>query len=100
MTESIHKYAKIGLVHFMAYPSTIKGDGPIEETILKIAVDDYFDALEITWIKDALVIHHMHWGPRFVIAVILSFRNIIIGYSHFRTSKTTVEENKSVSLSM
>ena len=36
----------------MAYPSTMKGDGPIEETIKKIAVDDYFDAIEITWIKD------------------------------------------------
>lgn len=52
MTESIHKYAKLGLIHFMAYPSTIKGSGPIEETIRKIAVDDYFDAIEITWIKD------------------------------------------------
>jgi len=52
MIESIHKYAKIGLIHFMAYPSTIRGEGPIEETIRKIAVDDYFDAIEITWIKD------------------------------------------------
>ena len=52
MVESIHKYAKIGLIHFMAYPATIKGEGPIEETIRKIAVDDYFDAVEITWIKD------------------------------------------------
>ncbi len=55
MTESIHKYAKIGLIHFMAYPSTIKGEGPIEETIRKIAVDDYFDAIEISWIKDTEV---------------------------------------------
>jgi len=52
MKESIHKYTKIGLIHFMAYPSTIKGEGPIEETIHKIAVDDYFDAIEITWVKD------------------------------------------------
>lgn len=52
MKESIHKYAKIGLIHFMAYPATIKGEGPIEETIRKIAVDDYFDAIEITWIKN------------------------------------------------
>ena len=52
MTESIHKYAKIGLIHFMAYPATIKGEGPIEETIRKIAVDDYFETIEITWIKD------------------------------------------------
>lgn len=52
MTESIHKYAKIGLIHFMAYPSTMKGEGPIEETIRKIAVDEYFDAIEITQIKN------------------------------------------------
>ena len=51
--EPIYKFAKIGLVHFMAYPSTIKGEGPIIETIKKIAVDDYFDAIEVTWIKDS-----------------------------------------------
>ena len=55
MIESIHKYAKIGLIHFMAYPSTIRGEGPVEETIRKIAIDDYFDAIEITWIKDSEV---------------------------------------------
>jgi sugar phosphate isomerase/epimerase len=51
MYESIHKYAKVGLIHFMAYP-VIKGEGPILESLKKIAVDDYFDAVEITWIKD------------------------------------------------
>jgi len=55
MIESIHKYAKIGIIHFMAYPATIRGEGPVEETIRKIAIDDYFDAIEITWIKDAEV---------------------------------------------
>ncbi|HEY5585228.1 MAG TPA: TIM barrel protein [Ruminiclostridium sp.] len=55
MIESIKKYMKVGLIHFMAYPTTIKGEGPIEETIKKIAVDDYFDAIEITWIKDEIV---------------------------------------------
>ncbi|MDR0794478.1 MAG: sugar phosphate isomerase/epimerase [Tannerella sp.] len=52
MTESLYKYMKVGLIHFMAYPSTIRGEGPILETIRKIAVDDYFSAIEITWIKD------------------------------------------------
>ncbi len=55
MKQSIHNYAKIGLIHFMAYPSTIRGEGPFEETIRKIAVDDYFDAIEISWIKDPVV---------------------------------------------
>lgn len=55
MQESIKKFMQVGLIHFMAYPSTMKGEGPIEETIRKIAVDDYFDAIEITWIKDPTV---------------------------------------------
>lgn len=43
---------KVGLVHFMAYPSTMKGEGPIIETIKKIVLDEYFDAIEITTIKN------------------------------------------------
>ena len=43
---------KPGLVHFMAFPSTIKGEGPIVETIKKLALDEYFTAIEITTIKD------------------------------------------------
>jgi sugar phosphate isomerase/epimerase len=52
MNESMHKYMKVGLIHFMAYPACMKGEGPIEETLKKIAIDDYFDAVEISWIKD------------------------------------------------
>lgn len=52
MNEPLYKYMKVGLVHFMAYPTTIKGEGPILETIKKIALDDYFTAIEITTIKD------------------------------------------------
>ena len=52
MTESMYKFMKVGLIHFMAYPSTIKGEGPILETIRSIAEDSYFNAIEITWIKE------------------------------------------------
>ncbi len=55
MVESMHKFMKVGLIHFMAYPSTMKGEGPVYETIKKIAADDYFDAIEITQIKDPQV---------------------------------------------
>jgi sugar phosphate isomerase/epimerase len=38
----------------MAYPSTLKGEDPNGlEVIKKVARDDYFDAIEITWTKDA-----------------------------------------------
>jgi sugar phosphate isomerase/epimerase len=46
---------KVGLVHFMAFPSTIKGEGPVEETIKKVALDDYFQVIEITTVKDPAV---------------------------------------------
>ena len=52
MVESIHEYMQVGLIHFMAYPDTIKGEGPILETVKKIAVDDYFTAIELTHIAD------------------------------------------------
>ncbi len=55
MKESLHAYMKVGIVHFMAWPSTIKGEGPILETVRRIATDDYFDAIELTWIKDGAV---------------------------------------------
>lgn len=52
MQDSMYKYMKVGIIHFMAYPSVIKGEGPVAETLAKIAADDYFTAVEITWIKD------------------------------------------------
>ncbi len=51
----MHKYMQVGLVHFMAYPSTMEGEGPILETVKKIAKDDYFTAIEVTQINDDTV---------------------------------------------
>lgn len=55
MRESIHKYYQVGLIHFMAYPETMKGEGNILPTLSSILKDDYFDAVEITWMKDRSV---------------------------------------------
>ncbi len=53
MKESIHKYFKVGLISFMAYPSSLRGtDENVLALLKKTAVDDYFDAIEVTWIKD------------------------------------------------
>jgi sugar phosphate isomerase/epimerase len=38
---------KIGLVHFMAFPETMKGGGPYLETLEQVAEDDFFSAVEI-----------------------------------------------------
>lgn len=52
MNCSIHKYLSVGLISFMAYPDTMKGEGATLDSIRKVAADDYFDVIEITHIKD------------------------------------------------
>lgn len=55
MKKPMYSYMQVGLIHFMAYPETMKGEGPILETLKKICTDDYFTAVEISWIKDPQV---------------------------------------------
>jgi sugar phosphate isomerase/epimerase len=55
MTEPIQNYARVGVVHFMAYKACIGGEGPILETLEKIALDPYFQVVEVTQMKDAAV---------------------------------------------
>jgi sugar phosphate isomerase/epimerase len=43
---------KLGLIQFMAYPQVIKGEGPVLETLEKILSDEFFDAVEVTTMKD------------------------------------------------
>jgi len=51
--EPISKYFHVGLIHPMAYPAAGKGEGEVVlETLKKVLDDDYFGAVELTWIKD------------------------------------------------
>lgn len=43
---------KVGIVHFMAYPQAVTGEGRVVETVRHIAEDDFFSAIEITTVKD------------------------------------------------
>jgi len=54
MDSSIYRYCKVGIVHFKAFPEVSGGNGPIRETIEKIANDDFFTAVEVGWMKDIL----------------------------------------------
>ena len=56
MNESLHEYMKVGLVHFMAFPECMGGEGPTPyEVLLHAAMQgdrSYFareDAVEETW---------------------------------------------------
>jgi sugar phosphate isomerase/epimerase len=55
MDRHWNNYCTMSIVHFMAYPETIRGGGPVVETLVKIAEDPFFGAVEIGWIKDPAV---------------------------------------------
>lgn len=52
MNELIKKYLKIGIIYFMLFLEVIGGEGLIEEILKVILEDDYFDVVEIIWVKD------------------------------------------------
>lgn len=52
MREPFTSYFKAGIVQFMAHPNCLKGEGPVSEYVKKIVEDDFFQAIEITWVKD------------------------------------------------
>jgi sugar phosphate isomerase/epimerase len=45
-------FCTMSIVHFMAFPKTIGGEGPVAESVARIAEDPFFGGVEITWIKD------------------------------------------------
>ena len=53
MHESPHRYLRLGIVHFMAFPAVMRGDGPIVDTLKQIAGDEFFTAIELGWVNDA-----------------------------------------------
>ena len=55
MSGDWNRYCAMSIVHFMVFPETSAGLGPIVESVRKIAEDDFFDAIEVAWIKDPIV---------------------------------------------
>ena len=55
MNTNMERFITPGIIHFMAFPETIKGEGAIVESVKKIALDEYFGFIELTWIKDNAV---------------------------------------------
>ena len=54
---SIYRYMYLGIVHFKAFPEVVSGQGPIVETLRKIAEDDFWTAVEVGWMKDVKARH-------------------------------------------
>ncbi len=47
MDKPYYAMMNLGIVHPMAFPETIKGEGPVVETIRQIATDEFFGAIEV-----------------------------------------------------
>jgi sugar phosphate isomerase/epimerase len=52
MDKHWNQYCTMSIVHFMAFPKTMGGEGPIAESVAEIAEDPFFGAVEITTVKD------------------------------------------------
>ena len=72
MEANLHSYMKVGIVSFMAFPATGKGEGPIAESIEAIAHDEFFGSIELTHIVDAQV--------RAQAAKLLATSGLAVGY--------------------
>ena len=55
MREPFHHYMKLGLVHFMAYPFAMSGEGAIEDSVRRVLCDSAFECIELTHINDSAV---------------------------------------------
>lgn len=55
MNQPWEKFFNLSIVQFMAFPETIRGEGPIVAAIEKIAMDPFWTGIEISWIKDPAV---------------------------------------------
>ena len=47
MKDPWHSYLQLGVVHFMAFPECLTGEGPQFETLRTLCHDDFFDAVDI-----------------------------------------------------
>jgi sugar phosphate isomerase/epimerase len=52
MKDPWQSYLQLGVVHFMAFPECLAGDGPQLETLREICHDPFFDAVDVGPIND------------------------------------------------
>lgn len=52
MQDPSNAHFHVGIIHPMAFPEVIAGEGPILETLRQLCQDEFFQAIEVSWIKD------------------------------------------------
>jgi len=65
-------YMTVGIVHFMAFPQTMGGSGPIAETVGQVADDPFFGAIELGPIADD--------GTRREVRQLLASKGLQVGF--------------------
>ena len=73
MQDSWHRYLRLGIVHFMAFPEVMRGEGPYTDTIHQIARDEFFTAIEVGWAHDA--------AERAAAAAVLRESHLSVGFA-------------------
>jgi sugar phosphate isomerase/epimerase len=53
MKEPWQSYLELGIVHFMAFPECLAGDGPQFDTLAEICHDPFFDAVDVGPMNDS-----------------------------------------------
>lgn len=49
------RHMDLGVVHYVSFPQVIAGTGPVVETMERVLSDEFFTAIEITWIEHEAV---------------------------------------------
>ena len=80
MRESIHKYFQVGTIRWMSFPNR-----SVVDQVKRIAVDDYFDAIEVTKCADDAEREEVKKNPGAV-----SFKGLL-----WRTAETSRTEAES-----
>jgi sugar phosphate isomerase/epimerase len=53
MKDPWQSYLQLGVVHYMAFPECLAGDGPLFDTLAEICHDPFFDAVDVGPMNDA-----------------------------------------------
>lgn len=53
MEKNWRHFLQLGIVHYMSYPSAASGEGPLSETLAPLLADEFFDEIELSWVRDA-----------------------------------------------
>lgn len=71
MNKLLHSFMKVGVVHFMAYPTAMKGEN-VYATLKEIVDDEFFGAVEVTRVPDP--------AERLRVADLLAQSGLVVGY--------------------